>query len=552
MNIYMQYEHLYIYSSLPCLMRHKSKIISNGTLCLNLNSSKEGMVSTRGPKFKFCDGEKVLCYEPDPTKAKVLYDSKVLDVIVNKDQRGRKAVEYLIHFQGWNSSWDRCVTEEYVLKDTEENRQLQRDLAQKAQLQLGAYLYRRERKKRSHKLSERLNETENQEPRRRARSGGSRATSATTGSSEDGSSGQHADYDTEEVITEEDTESSSDYVGETSDDEDSGGGSQSGASVKPGIDLDIGTTLRRILDQDYDLITNKNKLAVLPAQPTIANILESWVQHFTTTQLTNIPEKPQRNKTNNTIEKTINEINICREVADGLRIYFDFTLHDLLLYRQEQEQYCNLKSSFLYTEHPTLVKEEPIENSEVLVKEEYEDTEYAHLPPFQEHDQEIDTSKVVANSKRRLRSYRVSSIDENKQLRSYEEIKQDTGNLSSIASTSSRCSSPRGVTLRIPPVTSAQVNALLQQSNKWRLMPESAKPEGPPNPSTYYGAIHLTRLFVKLPDLLQLTDIPHKKLKVLLKYLDMFLSHLEMHREWFGEQFYMQVESQLMSQTSNS
>lgn len=36
------------------------------------------MVSTRGPKFKFCDGEKVLCYEPDPTKAKVLYDSKVI------------------------------------------------------------------------------------------------------------------------------------------------------------------------------------------------------------------------------------------------------------------------------------------------------------------------------------------------------------------------------------------------------------------------------------------------------------------------------------------
>lgn len=35
------------------------------------------MVSTRGPKFKFSEGERVLCYEPDPTKAKVLYDSKV-------------------------------------------------------------------------------------------------------------------------------------------------------------------------------------------------------------------------------------------------------------------------------------------------------------------------------------------------------------------------------------------------------------------------------------------------------------------------------------------
>lgn len=35
------------------------------------------MVSTRGVRYKFTEGERVLCYEPDPTKAKVLYDSKV-------------------------------------------------------------------------------------------------------------------------------------------------------------------------------------------------------------------------------------------------------------------------------------------------------------------------------------------------------------------------------------------------------------------------------------------------------------------------------------------
>jgi len=64
----------------------------------------------------------------------------------------------------------------------------------------------------------------------------------------------------QEVNTEEDTESSSDYMGETSDDEDSGGGSQSGASIKPGIDIDIGSTLKRNLEQDCDLITNKNKV----------------------------------------------------------------------------------------------------------------------------------------------------------------------------------------------------------------------------------------------------------------------------------------------------
>lgn len=67
-------------------------------------------------------------------------------------------------------------------------------------------------------------------------------------------------FQLQEVITEEDSESSSDYVGESSDDEGSGGGSQSGASVKPGVDLDIGTTLKRILDLDHDLITSKNKV----------------------------------------------------------------------------------------------------------------------------------------------------------------------------------------------------------------------------------------------------------------------------------------------------
>lgn len=88
--------------------------------------------------------------------------------------------------------------------------------------------------------------------------------------------------------------------------------------------------------------------------------MESWVQHFTTTQLTNIPEKPQRNKANNTIEKTVNDVNICREVADGLRIYFDFTLPHLLLYGQEKEQYRSVKSSLLNNSsgQATAVKEE--------------------------------------------------------------------------------------------------------------------------------------------------------------------------------------------------
>jgi len=33
-------------------------------------------------KFKFHKGEKVLCFEPDPSKAKVLYDAKVNKIML--------------------------------------------------------------------------------------------------------------------------------------------------------------------------------------------------------------------------------------------------------------------------------------------------------------------------------------------------------------------------------------------------------------------------------------------------------------------------------------
>nr|XP_053657073.1 male-specific lethal 3 homolog isoform X5 [Cherax quadricarinatus] len=103
------------------------------------------MVSTRGVRVKFSEGERVLCYEPDPTKAK-----------------------------GWNASWDRCVSEDFVLKDTDENRDLQRQLADKAQIKLsmksnrvliGGPLYKERKRKR--RLSETIRETIEKERRER-------------------------------------------------------------------------------------------------------------------------------------------------------------------------------------------------------------------------------------------------------------------------------------------------------------------------------------------------------------------------------------------------
>ncbi|KAJ8782862.1 hypothetical protein J1605_009470 [Eschrichtius robustus] len=90
------------------------------------------MSRSEGMKFKFHSGEEVPCFEPDPTKARVLDDATIVDVIVGKDEKGRKIPEYLIHLSGWNRSWDRWAAEDHVLRDTDENQRLQRKLARKA------------------------------------------------------------------------------------------------------------------------------------------------------------------------------------------------------------------------------------------------------------------------------------------------------------------------------------------------------------------------------------------------------------------------------------
>ena len=69
--------------------------------------SSEAPRGVRQCKPKFVAGEKVLCYEPDPNKVKILYDAKILEVQNAVGPNGKRRAEFLVHFQGWNSSWDR-------------------------------------------------------------------------------------------------------------------------------------------------------------------------------------------------------------------------------------------------------------------------------------------------------------------------------------------------------------------------------------------------------------------------------------------------------------
>ena len=62
--------------------------------------------------------------QPDPTKARVLYESRILERCVGRNSQGRLRPEYKIHFQGWSRTWDRNVSERLLLADTQPNRKL--------------------------------------------------------------------------------------------------------------------------------------------------------------------------------------------------------------------------------------------------------------------------------------------------------------------------------------------------------------------------------------------------------------------------------------------
>lgn len=64
-------------------------------------------------------------------------------------------------------------------------------------------------------------------------------------------------------------------------------------------------------------------------------------------------------------ENMVSRLNLCKEVVDGLRIYFDFTLGQLLLYDVERHQYDEIRNELKeYKREPHVpdIKMEPCES----------------------------------------------------------------------------------------------------------------------------------------------------------------------------------------------
>lgn len=268
--------------------------------------------------------DKVLCYEPDKTKARVLYDATVVQV---RDDDPRH-MEYLIHFKNWNNGHDRWVDDSMVLTLSPENKRKQEALlAELLKTSSSRNLRAIPGISSSQKLIEK--EREERETRKLSRAAQSKKPSYEEDDDEDSNDDERE---------EEPTESTRD---KPQDDE--------GYVMIP-----LDPKLVHHLEEDFILISKKNKILKLPAELNVVQILENFVRHFAA-NMSVVPNvtraEPFIQEGNSEMIQSQYTLELAMEVVDDLRILFDHMLPLILLYGPEVQQYKRLTENATVNQH---------------------------------------------------------------------------------------------------------------------------------------------------------------------------------------------------------
>ncbi len=316
----------------------------------------------------FVSGERVLCYEPDPTKVRVVYDARILRV--EDDDEVGEGSKFLVHFQGWNSSWDRFVSREFLLKDNEDSRRLQRELFG---LQAEVIANKKKRKKKAALAAAAAAE---------GADGAAAAEDATDagvpGTPEEAKASPPAAEPKEKVAkkAEEATKPKAAAARRKSKSEDA-------AKIKPDkvrkapvqeeeeeeseeeevddspISVPLSDGVKALLNFDHSAVNSRGRLHRLPAAAgrSIAALLEGFVRAHALERLATHERQYcrgggasgaasagllRRESARENLERVLGDINVAKEVAEGLRVLADFYLGPLLLYGAEREQHRQL------------------------------------------------------------------------------------------------------------------------------------------------------------------------------------------------------------------
>ncbi|XP_037676664.1 LOW QUALITY PROTEIN: male-specific lethal 3 homolog [Choloepus didactylus] len=473
--------------------------------------------------------------------------TQIVHVIVGKDEKRRRIPEYLNHFNGWNRSWGRWAAEDHVLPNTNENQRLQPIFSRKAV----ARLTRKGRKKccrfpgvqcvlKSLPVEEKDENAEN-----------------SISSSSADSIKKDARIRNKESDIKEKTEVKALELHTKREME------------ERTITIDIPEVLKKQLEDDCYYINRRKRLVKLPCQTNIITILESYVKHFAISADFSANKRPRHHHTMPHTNINVHyipaekNVDLCKEMVDGLRITFDYSLPLVLLYPYEQAQYRKVTTSKFFLP----VKESAINTTRN--QEELPPSPPLMNPPTPQSTESQPTTGKPATPKR--------CKAEPEGLRSLRRSTRHTSSNDRMCESSASLQSRRGYTdlfatmlpklllqlEKMTPVPSRSLSPILLTPDKegsavfagsegrryneinevlsWKLMPDNYPPsDQPPPPSYIYGSQHLLRLFVKLPEILRKMSFSGKNLKALLKHFDLFLRFLaEYHDDLFPESAYV-------------
>ncbi|KAJ1914037.1 Esa1p-associated factor [Mycoemilia scoparia] len=330
-------------------------------------------------QLSYRSGERILCFH-----GPLLYEAKVLKAEYwngSDPETPEVGPHYFVHYKGWKQTWDEWVDQSRTLKWNEEN------LAKQKLLKQNALAAQASAKKKAQMAaasgggggggsgSGSGGVSSNKSRNRQSSVGPSVAGGDTD--SVDGSAGgarnrKRSNFQSAETASNADKNAASTVIDDR--------GDSSLLIKRPEIKVPIPNSLKVVLVNDWEYITKDKLLVPLPRSPTVNDVLEMYRKEYTTSSMS-------KESSSGASKKSRKDADIAEEVLEGIKLYFDKALGNLLLYRFERYQYQKMLQEYsgknmsdiygaehllrLFVQMPTLISQAKMDDDAIALLKEY-------------------------------------------------------------------------------------------------------------------------------------------------------------------------------------